>query len=340
MTGAGGSVGREALMLLLHEADSYNVRIFDLDTPANRKFFADFGDAVEVFYGDITRKDDLRDPIIGTDVVIHLASVIPPLANEKTHLVDRVNVGGTKNLVEIMEQYAPKAFLLFASSVAVYGDRLQNPYIRVEDPLLPSEGDYYARGKIAMEQIITRSRLNWSIFRLAAIMGANNHKLSGIMFLMSLDQLMEIATPKDTAGAFVNALKHLDELSGRVFNLGGGRDCVTTYGEFLAANFNIFGLGKLNFPERAFATKNFHCGVYADGDELEEIVRFRNDSLEDYYRMVRRATPRYQRFLACLFAPLIKRYLLTKSAPYQAWKRRDVSQIRRYFQEGGLAFEK
>ncbi len=138
MTGAGGSVGREALMLLLHEADSYNVRIFDLDTPANRRFFADFGDAVEVFYGDITRKDDLRDPIIGTDVVIHLASVIPPLANEKTHLVDRVNVGGTKNLVEIMEQYAPKAFLLFASSVAVYGDRLQNPYIRVEDPLLPS----------------------------------------------------------------------------------------------------------------------------------------------------------------------------------------------------------
>lgn len=331
LTGAGGSVGKEALTLLLENAHLYNIRVFDLDTPGNRKFFTGFGENIEVFYGDITRKEDLRKPVTGTDAVIHLASVIPPLANEKTHLVDRVNIGGTKNLVESMEEHAPDSFLLFASSVAVYGDRLHNPYIRVGDPLIPSEGDYYAKGKIAMEEIIMSSRLKWSIFRLAAIMGSNNHKLSGIMFLMSLEQLMEIATPKDTARAFVNALKHLDELSGKVFNLGGGKDCVTSYGDFLSKNFEIFGLGKLNFPDHTFATKNFHCGVYADGDELEKTVHFRNDSLNDYYQMVRQDTPVCRRWITRLFSPIIKKYLLSKSAPYRAWKNKDSSRITRYF---------
>ncbi|CEN44702.1 NAD-dependent epimerase/dehydratase family protein [Capnocytophaga canis] len=332
LTGAGGSVGKEALQLLVNKHNLYNIRIFDLDTPKNRKYFETFSDKIEIFYGDITRKEDTVAPVTGVDVIIHLASVIPPLANEKTHLVDSVNVGGTRHLVENTEKYAPDAFMLFASSVATYGDRLQDPYIRVTDPLVPSEGDYYAQGKIIMEKIVRESRLQWSIFRLGAIMGPKNHKISGIMFLMSLDQLMEIATPRDTARAFVNGIDHLQSLNQKIFNLGGGADCVTTYREFLGKNFEIYGLGKLNFPERAFATKNFHCGVYVDGDELEKIVRFRKDTLEDYYQMVREATPMLQRWATRLFAPIIKKYLLSKSEPYKAWKQNDTEKIKRYFQ--------
>lgn len=331
LTGAGGSVGKEALQFLIQKQPSYNIRIFDLDTPQNRTFFEPFSDKIEIFYGDITREQDTILPVKDADVVIHLASVIPPLANQKKHLVDSVNVQGTAYLVQNIEKYAPNAFLLFASSVATYGDRLTNPYIKAEDPLIPSQGDYYAEGKIKMEAIIRQSALRWSIFRLGAIMGAKNHKISGIMFLMSLDQLMEIATPKDTARAFANAVEHLQKLQYKVFNLGGGEKCVTTYREFLERNFQIYGLGRLNFPERAFATKNFHCGVYTDGHLLDQIVHFRQDTLEDYYRMVQEATPRLQRWITKLFAPIIKKYLLSKSEPYKAWKQNDTQKIKHYF---------
>lgn len=333
LTGAGGSVGKEALKLLIEKKELYNIRIFDLKTISNEAYFNQFGSDIEVFYGDISRKEDSIRALKGVDAIIHLASVIPPLANKQPELVERVNVGGTDNLVKNIQVYAPGAFLLFASSVATYGDRLIDPYIRVHDPQFPSEGDYYAAGKIAMEKIISESKLRYSIFRLGAIMGAGNHKLSGLMFLMSLEQLMEIATPQDTARAFVNALEHLDTLEGKVFNLGGGKECVTTYRDFLSKNFRIFGLGKLNFPQRAFATKNFHCGVYVDGDDLEQILHFRRDALPDYYRMVEEKVPILQRWMTMVLSPAIKLYLLFQSEPYKAWLKKDKDKIKRYFRQ-------
>ncbi len=53
---------------------------------------------------------------------------------------------------------------------------------------------------------------------------------------------------------------------------------------FSTGRFKIFGLGDVNFPEKAFADQNFHCGFYSDGDDLEDILKFREDSLESYFK--------------------------------------------------------
>ena len=99
----------------------------------------------------------------------------------------RVNSLGTKYLLSRVKELNKNAFFMYSSSVSVYGDRLSNPNIKVDDPLIASEGDEYGLTKIEAEKHIQNSGLNWSIFRLSAIMGVKNHKLSKLMFHMPLD---------------------------------------------------------------------------------------------------------------------------------------------------------
>lgn len=69
-------------------------------------------------------------------------------------------------------------------------------------------------------------------------MGANNHKISGLMFHMPLDTPMEITTSEDTGGAFANAVTERTELSGRIFNLGGGEKSVSPITRLSAKAFS------------------------------------------------------------------------------------------------------
>lgn len=87
---------------------------------------------------------------------------------------------------------------------------MKNPDILTTDELKPSLGDHYATTKLATEKIIQESKLNWTIFRLSAIMGAGNHKITELMFHMPVNTSVEITTPEDTACAFVNAADKME----------------------------------------------------------------------------------------------------------------------------------
>lgn len=148
---------------------------------------------------------------------------------------------------------------------------------------------------------------------------------------MPLETTFEIATPEDTARAFVKAIESQDALTGRTFNLGGGASSTLSYREFLQRSFDIYGLGKLNFPEHAFAERNFHCGRMADGDELEDILHFRQDTIETYFTKTSKTVSGLLRFFTILLRPVIKWYLLQISEPYRAWKTKDSKQLNRFF---------
>ena len=155
------------------------------------------------------------------------------------------------------------------------------------------------------------------------------HKISKLMFHQPLNTSLEIATPEDTARAFVKAIDYQSSLSKKIFNLGGGEKCRIIYKEFLIRSFKIFGLGKLNFPEKSFAEKNFHCGFYQDGDNLEEIIKFRNDTLEDYFLKEKVKVSWLRKKTTSIFKNQIKKYLLRQSEPLQAYKNK--KEIKHYF---------
>ena len=330
LTGASGTVGYEALKQLL-EIPDLNITVFDKKTKASVRKLDSFKDKIKLVYGDITNKADLEKIVYNQDYVIHLAAIIPPTADDYPELAKKVNTEGTRNLVQLLEKHSPYCFFIYSSSISVYGDRLENPYISVTDPLNPSPGDEYALTKIASEEIIRNSKLDWTIFRLAAIMGG--HKMSKLMFHQPLDTSLEIATPQDTARALIKAIDKREQLSKRIFNLGGGESCRIDYEGFLERSFEIFGLGELNFPEKAFAEKNFHCGFYEDGDELENILHFRKHSLDDYFEMESEKVSSLKKFGASLFRKPIKQYLLKQSEPLIALRDNDVKMKKQFFGE-------
>lgn len=327
LTGASGTVGFAALKQLI-ASDLYAITVFDKENEQSRKKLLALGNQVNVVFGDISVESDLHS-IKDMDYVIHLAAIIPPVADDFPELAKKVNLIGTQNLIKQLELYSPNAFFLYSSSISVYGDRIENPWINVGDVLQPSVGDYYAETKILAEASIQNSKLEYTIFRLAAIMG--NHKISKLMFHQPLNTALEIATPRDTARAFVNGIEKQAALSKKIFNLGGGETCRISYKGFLERSFKIFGLGQMNFPKYSFADKNFHCGYYQDGGDLEEIVHFRQDTLEDYFKMEEEKVSFGRKIATQLFNKPIKWFLLQKSEPYEAYKHKDAKQMNHYF---------
>jgi nucleoside-diphosphate-sugar epimerase len=331
VTGASGTVGREVVDQLCKLQDKAKVTVFDKPSKTSERFFSGKSEDIQVIYGNISKKEDVAKACRNMDVVIHLAAVIPPLADQIPQLAKNVNILGTKNLIECLEEYSPAAFLIYASSISVYGDRLNDPWINVSDRLIASDRDEYALTKIEAEKLVISSRLKWSVFRLTAIMGTNNHKASGIMFHMPLETKMEISTPADTARAFVNAIGHADKLEKKIFNLGGGEKCRISYREFLSRSFNIFGLGEADFHEHSFAKRNFHCGYYADGDALNDILGFRKDTVDDYFLSLKRSVSPVKRNAATIFRKIIKNKLQRQSEPLAAMKNKNEIDIKHYF---------
>lgn len=286
---------------------------------------------ISIFWGDMMDRASLIPACKDQEVVIHLAGLIPPAFHEDDARSLKINVEGTRNVIATLEEHAPNAFLIFSSSVVVYGDRLKNPEINVGDPLDPEQYDQYGIAKIQSETDIQQSKLNWTILRLSAIMGIGNHKVSGIIFHVPLDTPMEICTMRDTARAFVNAPSHLDLLNQRIFNLGGGSNCRISYREFLSRAFKSFGMGKLNFPQYSFATSNFHCGYYMDGDDLEDILHFQSDTIDSYFEQFHASVSPVQRFFTRPFAGIAKWYLRSLSEPYKAYKSQNKEEMKRFF---------
>jgi len=331
ITGATGGIGTELLRQLKKGNQLEGVSVLARDSKKNRKLLAPYADSLSIFWGDLMDKTSLIPACANQDVVIHLAGLIPPAFHENDERSLNINVQGTRNVISTLEEYAPHAFLIFSSSVVVYGDRLENPEIRVGDPLDPDQYDQYGVAKILTETDIQQSKLNWTILRLSAIMGIGNHEISGIIFHVPLETPMEICTIRDTARAFANSTKHLEQLNKRIFNLGGGENCRISYHHFLSRAFKSFGMGKVNFPKYTFATKNFHCGYYMDGNDLEEILHFQSDSIDSYFERFHASVPPIQRFFTRPFAGIAKRYLRSLSEPYKAYKTDNKEERMRFF---------
>ncbi len=331
VTGAAGTVGLQTVKNLIKLLPSAQIIAFDLPTKKNKKHLKPLANKIQTVWGDLRKFQILNQITRNLNYVIHLAAIIPPLADKNPKLAYQVNVKGTERLIKALKRNSPDAMIIYSSSVAVYGDRIKNPWIKTTDQLKPSFGDYYALTKIEAENLIRQSGLKWTIFRVSAVFGIKNHKLGAIMFHMPLDTPIEFITPQDAGRAFAKAVIYSNQLQNRIFNLGGGENCRIIYKDFLQKNFEIYGLGKLKYPSQAFAQVNFHCGYYADGQQLEEILHFRQDTIDSYFNQLEQHITETQKFFTTLFSPIIKRILLWKSEPLKAFRQGKTEGILRFF---------
>jgi len=330
LTGASGEVGFETFKELLRRRERYDVRILSLDRKVEQRLFKPYMDQVDIVWGDLRNPGDVKKAVDGTDAVIHVAAVIPPGADHHPGLAWEVNVGGTQNVLAAIKEQDSVPRLVYTSSISVYGDRVANPEIRVGDPLRASLGDEYAKTKIEAEGLIQRSGLKWSILRLCGIL-TSRLKIQPLMFHMPLDTALEWCHSSDAGYALAEAIE-CDRIFGRIFNLGGGKQCRVSARDFIRKMLPLYGVASSAIPEHAFATRNFHSGDYVDGDELDGLLGFRRKTLQDYYDFVQQKVSPLQRFLVSLLpGALIRDYFMHMSEPWRAIRKNDVRLIERFY---------
>jgi sterol-4alpha-carboxylate 3-dehydrogenase (decarboxylating) len=135
---------------LLHSSYTCKISVLDLRTTRNRR---PDSDGVSYYDGDITSLDSLV-PIfnkIKPDVVIHTAS--PTLAGGTKEMYYKVNVQGTKCVVEACKQTGVKA-LVYTSSASVISDNATD-LINADErwPIIPprSQTEYYSQTKVCSQ---------------------------------------------------------------------------------------------------------------------------------------------------------------------------------------------
>jgi nucleoside-diphosphate-sugar epimerase len=322
LTGALGNIGWHTVDALL--AEGHDVVAFELESRTARKLAARLDQRVHVAWGDITDPASIRAALDGVDAVVHLAGIIPPHVDRAPDLARRVNVDGTHSRIVQMEASPTARRLVFASSQGIFGDvQDRQPPLRVDTPVSPT--DEYGRHKVACEQAIRQSQLEWSILRLAAVtpirMTGYAHA-HGILFEFSPDARFEFIHPADAGTAFARAVA-CEATIGKVLNIAGGEKCRTTYYEFCSDLMSAMGIGP--FPTEAFVQTEVRrfFGDWLDTEESQRLLRYQKRGLSELKADIREDLGALAPLIR-LLRPVITRFVV-RSSPYLKENRRTGS---------------
>ncbi len=316
LTGAFGNVGESALLALLDR--EYDVTCFELKTDRNEKTAKELLEIgpFKVIWGDITNIEDVKSAIKDIDCIIHLAAIIPPMSEDNPDLAKRVNIDGTKNLIQVAQELDPQPRFIFTSSISTHGPHMNRPPpIRADEPLKPT--DNYTRSKVECEKMLKESGLPWVIFRLTAVPPVKldfDRSMVKVLFDIPLEQRVEFVHTRDVGVACANAATA--EVVHKVLLIGGGKESQMLNREFLSKTLDAYGLAMP--PDIAFKIpKNDDDWFYTDWldtDESQRLLNYQNISFEEFIAEIKKKMG-LKRSLFKLVSPIARWYLKRKS-PY------------------------
>jgi nucleoside-diphosphate-sugar epimerase len=280
ITGGAGRLGISVCKAF--SRDGFQVRVFDLDTPRNRKSIKGLNGKAEVMWGDITQPDSVRKALEGVDAIVHMAAILPPVAYEKPELATKVNVGGTKIIVDLIKEKGGNIPFVFTSSVAAFG-----PTPQAAKPLCPNRNKAdpkgaYGETKLRAESIIQESGIDYVILRLTATMYLS-FSVSDLkrMFTVPLNNRVEYCHPNDTALAILNAIKNFDKAKGDILVISGGPEQRMLYKDMIRAMMGILRLPLP--PAHKFTTEPYYLDWY-DTSRAQKLLKFQRHTFADYLK--------------------------------------------------------
>jgi nucleoside-diphosphate-sugar epimerase len=168
ITGGCGFLGQRVALHLLARHDVDELVLFDnapsaLPLPEDKR--------LSVTTGDIADREAVRRVISpGTDSVFHLAAVVSGQAEADTDLGYRVNLDGTRAVLDACRMLGTCPRVVFASSLAVYGGALP-PAVGDETPLTPqtSYGTQKAIGELLVNDYSRKGFVDGRAVRLPTV---------------------------------------------------------------------------------------------------------------------------------------------------------------------------
>ena len=306
LTGAFGNIGSSTLQELLRQG--HHVRCFGRPGKAHeakaRSLLTQAG--VEIVWGDLRVKEDVEAAVAGQDAIIHLAYILPPRAYDVPEEAYATNITGTRYLLVAASQQPQPVKILFGSTYAVFGNSEHQQTLRKpDDPVQASE--MYTTQKIACEEMVKASGLTWAIYRFADAPPLSPQKPHPMVFTIGLDTRMEFVHTMDAGLALANGIRQ--DIWGKVWLIGGGKDCQTDYRTYLTRSLENAGIGML--PDNAFEAWPWGT-AWMDSTESQALLHYQRHTFEEIMRDVAAATrpSGVTKTLLPLARPYVRRWML------------------------------
>lgn len=272
ITGGAGNFGR-ALSYSLREK-GHGLRVFDLPS-CDFDFFQGW-EHTRIFRGDILDPASMREALDGVELIFHLAAILPPASEESRERTFRVNVDGTRNLLDASVSIRETPDLIFASSVSVLGDTsVEKGLIGPNHPVNPN--DLYAESKVEAEKILTSSGVPYV-----------NLRISGIVIPAFLDppepwpftrdQRIELLALADLIEAMAT-LVELEGATGRTFLMSGGNSWQVSGEEYVQRWGEIMDIP---LEEMGFQDHPGWLNWY-DTSESQALLNYQRTSLDAFF---------------------------------------------------------
>jgi nucleoside-diphosphate-sugar epimerase len=275
VTGGAGSMGR--LVTARLRAAGAAVRVFDL--PAVDYSGLEGEEGIEVARGDLTNPGDVRAAAGGVAAIVHLAAILPPLAQSNPDLARKVNVEGTRVLLEAAEGAAPDARFVFSSSVSVYGDTSpQGPDVTVERAVRPDE--IYAETKAESEQLVRESSVPWVVLRISGV-AVPVFQEPPAEWPFTADERIEFVHRDDAVAALVAAVS-APGAARQVYNISGGPTWRMTGGKYVA---DYFELVEADIADAVYQAVPGHFDWY-DSVAGQAVLRYQDTPYPDYLAQI------------------------------------------------------
>ena len=194
---------------------------------------------VHFYKGDVTRLSDLLEAVKTYEInrIVHLAALLPPTSEDRPHLGMTVNIQGTNNVFETARLVGIKR-VVYASSIAAYGDQIMGHSFTEDDPVKPinNYGMTKASNDFAASIYMRRYDLDLRGIRISTVFGhGRTTGMTGMIggLLISLpaigepvslpfspDESSSMIHAEDAAEIFVRAILARD-LKHPIYNSGG-----------------------------------------------------------------------------------------------------------------------
>jgi nucleoside-diphosphate-sugar epimerase len=170
VTGATGFVGRQLVQHLLNLGAEVAILVRD-----RARVPVDIHKNLKVIEGDVFDKEAIKELIKDKDVLVHLAAYVhlPDITHEQQDRSYSVNFLGTKGIIDACLESGQAPFILFLSTVSVYGG---NKGMASENQICYPE-TVYGKAKLASESYlfdhIKKGSIQGCVLRPSAIIGEN-----------------------------------------------------------------------------------------------------------------------------------------------------------------------
>jgi nucleoside-diphosphate-sugar epimerase len=175
VTGATGFVGSHLAEALRRRGDDVTALA---RSPGKAAALSPLG--VRVVAGDLHDRAALERAVEGQDIVYHVAGIVAARSEADFMAANR---DGTRNVIDAAER-AGTGRLVYVSSMAAAGPTIKGRPLRGDERPRPVTA--YGRSKLAAEQVVTASRLAWSILRPPMVYGPRDQEVLKVFRLARL----------------------------------------------------------------------------------------------------------------------------------------------------------